>query len=175
MRIGVVSGFDGRRPPDFVAAAGRIGEIAAPDTAVTRAYSGKPMRVTHRTRPKEQRSMTLLLPRARAVLTPVLLLAIASSVGCASSVARMTGSVPGVELAEIPRSHYKILATVEGKGHTYSVFCFSGGDDQFGFTSYGGSGQGIGAIYEVVSAQERVALLKQQYKAARARLELSSC
>ena len=26
MRIGVVSGFDGRRPPDFVAAAGRIAE-----------------------------------------------------------------------------------------------------------------------------------------------------
>ncbi len=26
MRIGVVAGFDGRRPPDFVAAAGRIAE-----------------------------------------------------------------------------------------------------------------------------------------------------
>ena len=69
------------------------------------------------------------------------------SLGCSSSVANMTGTVPGVALEEIPLSKYRILNTVEGTGKTQTLFCiFSLGDSQFGFTSYGGSGQGLGLL-----------------------------
>ena len=45
-----------------------------------------------------------------------------------------------------------------------------GGERTKAWNDIWGSGQGIGAISEIASAGQRIAVLKQQYEAARARL-----
>ncbi len=83
----------------------------------------------------------------RHLFAALLVFATVGSFACAGSVGRMTGTVPTVGLEQIPRSQYKILATVVGKGETQGFFCFwTLGDSQFGFTSYGGSGSGLGIL-----------------------------
>jgi nitronate monooxygenase len=47
-----------------------------------------------------------------------------------------------------------------------------GGDAKKAWKDIWGCGQGIGAIHAIVSTAERVAKLKQEYAAARARLAL---
>ncbi len=47
-----------------------------------------------------------------------------------------------------------------------------GGERSKAWKDIWGSGQGIGVISEIVSAKQRIAVLKQQYEAARARLAL---
>lgn len=68
-------------------------------------------------------------------------------IGCSTSVARMPAAAPVVNLEDIPRSHYKILSTVEGKGKRGRIFCLSFGDKQFGFSSaQAGAAVGLGNL-----------------------------
>ncbi len=80
--------------------------------------------------------------RALVALTAAALLP--TLVGCAGSVARKAGIHPILELAEVPRSQYQIIDTVEGNGQVTTILClFKTGDSQFGYSGFGGGSGGM--------------------------------